>query len=159
MDDDRKQDIRVRKKPVILVTEINPQRLVLVTLLVIVALLPKDADANQVLLQLIGATQVRAGQETEAAAINFQRLIDGKLHRKISNRLAVFLIERVGEKFGRFYHGDFELDNGYKLKRSETKWNLRCTELPGSAQSPLQTFDAAPGDVEILTCVTLTGII
>ena len=77
-------------------------RLVGIAALVVITVLPQDADAGEVLPELVGAAHMRASQETEAAGIYLQTLIDGEFHGKISHaffKTGVYFVRR-GKRLG-----------------------------------------------------------
>src|SRR5690606_21801369 len=65
--------------------ELHPQARTVLAYLVVVAVFPEAADATPVLLQIVGATHVRAGQKAQPAGVDLQRLIDGVLHREVGH--------------------------------------------------------------------------
>ena len=104
MDDYREQDFGVREKPVILVAKTHPQCLVLVPFLVVVALLPQNADTDQVLFQLKRTSQVRSGEEPKSTTVDLQRLVNRKLHGEVCDRLFKLFIECVGKELAQVEH-------------------------------------------------------
>ena len=60
------------------------QRKVLIPRLIIISILPKDANTNQILTKLIRTPQVRTREKTQPAAVNFQWLVYSELHGEIS---------------------------------------------------------------------------
>lgn len=53
----------------------------------VVAVGPQDADAAEVLFEVIGAPHVRASEESQSAGVGLERLVDGEFHREISDAL------------------------------------------------------------------------
>ena len=80
MDRYRKNDIGVGEKGVILIAKTNTQGLILVSFLIVLALFPKDADTDHILLQFIGASKMGSREKTQTPAVDLQRLVNGELH-------------------------------------------------------------------------------
>src|SRR6476659_4690582 len=89
-------DPRVFQKAVDLFHPGYLKRLVLVACLIVVAVFPKNADAQKVLTKLVGAAEVRSGEKTQTAAINFQRLMNRKFHGEVCYPLAIAFVNRIG---------------------------------------------------------------
>src|SRR5690606_3295995 len=64
IDADLGTQIRWLQEGVVLPDELHPHALIVLAYLVVVAVFPEDADANQVLLQIVGATHVRADRKS-----------------------------------------------------------------------------------------------
>jgi hypothetical protein len=112
VDGDREHDARVFQERVLLMQKLGLHGLVGVAHLVVVTIGPEHADADEVLLELVGRAHVRARQEAQAAGIDFQALVEGKLHREVG---------RGGLVFG-------GRSRCFKLKSHEEKV-ARCLEL------------------------------
>src|SRR5690606_23236008 len=80
MNRDRKHDAGVGEEVIQLIAKSDLQRLLLITLLIVISFLPKNANAEKVLLQFIGGAKVGARHKTHATAVSLERLIDGKYH-------------------------------------------------------------------------------
>ena|SRR5690606_98497 len=102
---DGKNDAGILEKKIVFVAERHTQRLILVPILIVVTLLPEDADADEILFQFIGASQVRPGQETQSAGVYLERLVDGKLHREVGGSAAVLFGECIWKQLVSFDHG------------------------------------------------------
>lgn len=59
---------------------------------------------------------MRACEKTQTTAVNFQRLVNGKLHREVGGGFRIFLVEFVWKKFGEVDHSE----NCIEPKRSES---------------------------------------
>src|SRR5690606_14852201 len=104
VDRDGKNDIRILQEEIFLVAKAYFEGLILVTVLVVITFLPENADSDKILLEFVGATQVRSREKAEASRVYFQRLVDGKLHRKIGGGSAVLPVELIRKKFFGFDH-------------------------------------------------------
>ena len=102
VDIQRELDTRIGEEFIDLFLETYLHRLVGIAALVVITVLPQDADAGEVLPELVGAAHMRASQETEAAGIYLQTLIDGEFHGKISHaffKTGVYFVRR-GKRLG-----------------------------------------------------------
>src|SRR5690606_14914197 len=67
MNGNRKDDACVLKKEVVFVTERHAKGLILIAVLIVVTLLPENANADQILFEFVSASQMRSGKETQSA--------------------------------------------------------------------------------------------
>src|SRR5258708_31413170 len=104
MDEDRKLDARVSEEGVTFFDETNFHRAIHISLLIVVAIFPQDANTNKILFQFKCAPQMGSGKKAESTAVYLQRLVDGKLHREISNAFREFFVEGVREEVFEINH-------------------------------------------------------
>lgn len=76
--------------------------------LVIIAVGPEHSDADHVLLKIMGGAHVRSGEETEAARVNLEALVDCELRGEVGDALRKIRVDFVGmgEFFGQERHGE-----------------------------------------------------
>ena len=96
MDHDLKLDAGIFQEIIDLFIPLHLQGLVLVPCLIIVSVFPKDPNANEVLAQFIGTSQVRSGEKSQSATVYLQRLVNGKFHGEICCLFFVLRIYCVG---------------------------------------------------------------
>ena len=89
IDFNREPDVGVFEEGIILFKKQHIHRLILLAYLVVVAVFPEDTDSDDVLMFFICTPHVRPGEETEAAAVCLQGLINGKFHGKIGDAFAI----------------------------------------------------------------------
>ena len=90
VDGDGEADAGVLEEGVFLFAELDGELAVLAAGLVVVAVSPEDADAAEVLAEVGGRTHVRTGEETEAAGVDFETLVDGEFAGEINGAFGVF---------------------------------------------------------------------
>jgi hypothetical protein len=97
-------DACVLKERVGFFAKLNRKLSILSTDLVVVAVAPEDTDSGEVLLQFRSGSHVGTCEETEAAGIDFEALINGELTGKINSTLGELFVDfvpmgkRSGEK-------------------------------------------------------------
>src|SRR5688500_3983481 len=80
MNGNREHDVGVGQERVVFIPETHTQRLILVAFLVVITLLPKYADTNQVLFFFVSASKMRSGKKSKTPAVYLQRLVYRKFH-------------------------------------------------------------------------------
>ena len=102
VDRHREADAGVLQEGVLLFPELDRQLTVFAAGLVIIAVGPINTDTAEVLSLVGGGTHVRTGEETEAARVDLETLVDRKFAGEIDSGLRILRrnLVAVGERLG-----------------------------------------------------------
>src|SRR5690606_41471079 len=93
--------------------------------LVVVAVLPQDTDADQVLAQVEGTTHMGTSEKAQSSGVDLQRLVDGVFHGEIRHAGAVSWVGLPGEdrKSTRLNSSDVKTSYAVFCLRKKTCFN------------------------------------